>query len=127
MNHYDPSKFERKIAAVQTRGSGALPELTVRDEANALVAGAIRNQALFEDLHAGRWDPVLDDPTVSRISDAEMKQLMIRFSAALAWLLDLRDHDRADYARQIAFFSRYASNWEREATSVEADLPRPRE
>lgn len=47
MNPYDPSIFHEAIAAAQAEPSVALPGLTVRDEANALVAGAIRNDALF--------------------------------------------------------------------------------
>lgn len=110
-----PSDFDAAVAAAQTHPSRLLPGLTVRDEANALIAGAVRNDALFEDLHAGRWEPILDDPSVSRITDAEMKRLMIRFSATLAWLLDLRDNNAAEYERRITFFRMYTKRWEREA------------
>lgn len=116
MKPYDSTNFDRQVAEAQTRESRSLPGLTVRDEANALIVGAIRNDALFEQLHAGRWDPVLDDVGVSRIRDAEMKQLMIRFSAALAWLLSLRDSNPDEYKRQIAFFLDHARGWERSAT-----------
>jgi hypothetical protein len=116
MKPYDSTNFDRQVAEAQNRESRALPGLTVRDEANALIVGAVRNDALFEQLHAGRWDPVLDDADLSRISDAEMKQLMIRFSAALAWLLSLRDSNPDEYARQIAFFLDHARGWERTAT-----------
>ena len=44
------------------------PELTLRDEANAITAHAFRN-GFLEDLHAGRWSPMLSDPGVSRITD----------------------------------------------------------
>lgn len=119
MKFYDPEAFRRKITAAQSRRSVALPGLTARDEANALIAGAVRNDALFENLHAGRSEPVLDDPAVSRITDAEMKQLMIRFSAMLAWLLDLRDRDPVEYARQIHFFREYTHAWDREGIGNE--------
>jgi hypothetical protein len=122
MNSYDPSIFHGAITAAQAEPSAILPGLTVRDEANALVAGAIRNDALFESLHAGRSIPELQDPAVSRISDAEMKQLMIRFSAAVAWLLHLRDEKPEEYARQIDFFRWYTGNWERLLTGRDANV-----
>jgi hypothetical protein len=119
MNHYDSTDFERKLADAQTRMSSALPTLTIRDEANALIAGTVRNNPFFEKLHAGEPHPALEDPAVSRISDTEMKRLMVGFSAMLALLLDLRDRDPAEYARQIAFFSNYSRDWERKGTGRE--------
>lgn len=116
MNPYDPTIFDRAVETAQAAPSAILPELTVRDEANALVAGAIRNDALFEQLHAGRNVPELGDPDISRISDTEMKQLVIRFAAKLAWLLHLRDAKPDEYARQIDFFRRYTTSWERHST-----------
>jgi hypothetical protein len=116
MTPYDSTMFDRAMAAAQTEPSAVLPGLTARDEANALVAGAVRNDALFETLHAGRSIPEIYGPDVSRISDAEMKQLMIRFSASVAWLLHLRDEKPDEYARQIDFFRRYTGNWERVST-----------
>lgn len=94
-------------------GKGKDDTFTVRDEANALTALVFRNGYL-EDLHAGRHDAALDDPEVSRITDAEMKRLMIETSAALARLLDLRSKDPDGYAREIAFGARYARNWVRD-------------
>src|SRR5207245_11157802 len=62
------------------------PDLTLRDEANAITARLFRN-GFLEDLHAGQWSPVLSGPGGSRITDAEMKKLMIETSARLAhWL-----------------------------------------
>jgi hypothetical protein len=60
------------------------PGLTVRDLANALIAGAVRNGYL-EDLHAGRSSPVLLEPAISRITDDEMKKLMIESSRLPSW------------------------------------------
>jgi hypothetical protein len=60
---------------------------TIRDEANALVAWAFRNGPL-EDLHAGKYSPLLEDPDLSRISDAEMKTLMLNACCQLAKLLE---------------------------------------
>ena len=86
---------------------------TVRDEANALVAWAFRNGPL-EDLHAGRHSELLDDPTLSRITDAEMKQLMINACRQLAKLLELKNADPKEYDRQIKDYnSRYCQRWER--------------
>ena len=126
MQPYDPNAFDRKIAEAQARESRVLPGLTVRDEANALVVGDVRNDEVFEHLHSGRWDPTIDDPGVSRVSDAEMKRLMIRFSAALAWLLDLRDSDPDEYQRQITFFRGFTPDWERTATGRELEDAGPR-
>lgn len=75
MNHYD-LEVRAKHAEAQTRTSGA-----IRDEANALIAG--------------RSHPALEDPTISRISDSEMKGL-----------------------------SGYSRDWEREDTGSLTDGPR---
>lgn len=66
------------------------PELTLRDEANAITAQVFRN-GFLEDLHAGRWSPVLSDPAFSRLTNEEMKKLMIETSARLAHWLYLRE------------------------------------
>lgn len=125
MKPYDSTAFDRRLAEAQADESHVLPGLTVRDEANALIVGAVRNDDLFEHLHSGRWDRVLDDPGVSRISNVEMKRLMIRFSAALAWLLDLRDSDPDEYRRQVTFFRGFTPDWERTATGRELEDARP--
>lgn len=97
-------------------------ELTVRDEANALVANCLRNNELFEELHAGAWSPLLEDASLSRITDDEMKKLMIEVSARLAYLLALKATDPAAYAAQVDWNRRsYTSRWERLA--VTEDLP----
>lgn len=86
---------------------------TVRDEANALVAWAFRNGPL-EDLHAGRSSPLLDDPDLSRITDAEMKTLMLNACRQLEKLLNLKASHPDEYVRQIqSYNSRYCHNWER--------------
>src|SRR5919108_4471623 len=69
---------------------------TIRDEANALTAFAFRNGPL-EDLHAGRSPPLTDDPSLSRITDAEMKHLMITASEKLASMLTLEKRDPEKY------------------------------
>lgn len=86
--------------------------LTPRDEANALTVLAFRN-GFIEDLHAGRHDTALDDPTVSRITDAEMKRLMVEASERLAKLLHLKDTDPGEYRKQIDFARQYCGHWDR--------------
>jgi hypothetical protein len=86
---------------------------TIRDEANALVAWAFRNGPL-EDLHAGKYSPLLEDPDLSRISDAEMKTLMLNACCQLAKLLELKATKPAEYEHQIKSYNiRYCSKWER--------------
>ena len=86
---------------------------TLRDEANALVAWAFRNGPL-EDLHAGKSSPLVDDPTLSRITDDEMKTLMLSACRQLAELLELKASNPADYERQIKSYGfRYCRKWER--------------
>ncbi len=86
---------------------------TVRDEANALTAYAFRNGPL-EDLHAGKSSPLTDDPDVSRITQAEMKQLMIDASDKLAYLLKTRDTDSETYKRFVqAYACMYCREWNR--------------
>ena len=86
---------------------------TIRDEANALVAWAFRNGPL-EDLHAGRHSDLLDDPTLSRITNEEMKHLMLNSCQQLAKLLELKATDSAEYVSQIKSYNvRYCRSWER--------------
>ena len=65
---------------------------TIRDEANALTAFAFRNGPI-ENLHAGKSSPLTDDPALSRITDDEMRELMVNASEMLAVVLALRDSD----------------------------------
>ena len=86
---------------------------TIRDEANDLVAWAFRNGPL-EDLHAGKQSELLKDPSLSRITDEEMKALMISACRQLAKLLELKATDFADYERQIKSYNwRYCRAWAR--------------
>lgn len=86
---------------------------TVRDEANALTAYAFRNGPL-EDLHAGKSSPLTDDPSLSRITDAEMKKLMINASEHLAKMLALRDSEPEAYWRFVQTYgAMYCRSWNR--------------
>ena len=87
---------------------------TVRDEANALTAYAFRNGPL-EDLHAGKGSPLTDDPSLSRITDAEMRKLMINASEHLAKMLALRVTAPDEYRRFIQTYGMmYCRAWNRD-------------
>jgi hypothetical protein len=86
---------------------------TVRDEANALVACAFRNGPI-EDLHAGKYSDLLSDPSLSRITDDEMKMLMINACRKMEELLQLKESDPEEYYRFIGSYNRrYCRRWER--------------
>lgn len=86
---------------------------TLRDEANAIVAKAVRNGPI-EDLHAGRTSELLKDPDLSRITDDEMKTLMIAACRSMYELLVLKETDLAAYWVEIVFASAwYCRQWER--------------
>jgi len=85
----------------------------IRDEANALTAYAFRNGPL-ENLHAGKSSPLLDDSSLSRITDTEMKELMIHASESLARMLKLRESDPVEYKRIIQNYALlYCRSWKR--------------
>jgi hypothetical protein len=86
---------------------------TVRDEANALTAYAFRN-GFLEDLHAGKPSPLLEQPGYSRITDDEMKRLMIEASEKLARMLALKQENSAEYGQSIRKYGRtYCRTWKR--------------
>ena len=86
-----------------------------RDEANALICLAVRNGPI-EGLHAGKHSPLLEDPSLSRITDEEMKAIMINATFHLAKLLRLRDSDPVAYQEKIRTFGgMYCRKWERES------------
>ncbi len=86
---------------------------TLRDEANAIVAMAFRNGPI-EDLHAGRSSELLSDPELSRITDDEMKMLMINACEHVTKLLELKETDPEEYYKKImAYNHMYCRRWER--------------
>jgi len=85
---------------------------THRDQANVLTLLAFRNGPI-EDLHAGKYSPMLEAPELSRITDEEMKTIMINASAKLAELLALRDDDPDEFAQVLAATWRQVRAWER--------------
>jgi hypothetical protein len=89
-------------------------EFSLRDEANALTAFAFRN-GFLEDLHAGKTSPGLNQPGYSRISDNEMKRLMIEASEKLEQMLRMKREEPAKYEQFIRDYWRtYCRAWKRE-------------
>ena len=68
------------------------------------MAWAFRNGPL-EDLHAGKYSPALEDPAVSRITDDEMKTLLVSACRQLEELLKLKDEDPDQYELQIKSYA----------------------
>lgn len=86
---------------------------TLRDEANAIVACAFRNGPI-EDLHAGEWSQLLEQPELSRITDAEMKVIMLNASQVVERLLREKQDDPGTYYRKIIDCNlRYCRKWDR--------------
>jgi hypothetical protein len=98
----------------EDRLSTAFPGgFSIRDEANALTAYAFRNGPL-EELHAGASSPLLTDPGLSRLTDNEMKDLMINALTTLAGALALRDSDPERYRRFVQGYGLdFCRSWER--------------
>lgn len=97
----------------QTNGTLFPDGFTLRDEANALVACAFRNGPI-ENLHAGKYSELLENKELSRITDAEMKVLMIAACEKLEELLRLKETNPAKYADFIVKFNAmYCRRWNR--------------
>jgi hypothetical protein len=85
-----------------------------RDEANAIVCIAVRNGPV-ENLHAGQSSPLLTDDTLSRLTDDEIKAIMIYASQMVAFLLWLRDTEPELYRRYAqSYAATYCRQWDRE-------------
>ena len=94
-------------------GDESPTEFTRRDEANAIVAYAFRNGPL-EDLHAGEYSPLVEDASLSRITDEEMKALMINACDHVEKLLRMKEDDPGEYRRFIASYNfRFCRGWKR--------------
>ncbi len=86
---------------------------TLRDEANAIVAMAFRNGPM-EDLHAGERSELLDRPELSRITDQEMKVIMLNACEVVERLLRQKQEDPAAYYQVILTYNlRYCRRWDR--------------
>jgi len=85
----------------------------LRDEANAIVAYALRNGPI-EELHAGSSSKLLEDGSLSRITDEEMKRLMIYASQRIEMLLRLKENSPAQYSNLMKGYNWiYCGDWER--------------
>ena|ERR1043166_1024221 len=86
---------------------------TRREEANAITCCAFRN-GFLEELHAGKSSELLNDPQLSRITDTEIKRLMIESSEVVAELLEMKDENPEKYWKLIARFNEvYCRQWEK--------------
>jgi hypothetical protein len=89
-------------------------EFTIRDEANALTALAFRN-GFIEELHEGKSSPLLEEPGNSRITDDEMRRLMIEASEKLARMLRFKRTKPAQYEAEIRrYHEMYCRKWKRD-------------
>ncbi len=87
-----------------------------REEANALICECLRN-GFIEDLHAGKSSKLLEDKSLSRITDEEMKKLMIETTAKLADYLQMRDKNPKEYKKFINFITlTYTRDWSLDLT-----------
>jgi hypothetical protein len=86
---------------------------TFRDEANAIVAFAFRN-GFIEDLHAGRQSELLVDESLSRITDAEMRALMLEASEKIEKLLTMKKESPQKYFEFVKGYNlMYCVGWKR--------------
>ena len=74
---------------------------------------AFRNGPI-EDLHAGEYSELLDDPGLSRITDEEMKMIMVNACEQVARLLELKETAPEEYYRKMLHCNHiYCRQWER--------------
>ncbi len=86
---------------------------SLRDEANAIVAYAFRNGPI-EDLHAGKYSELLEQKELSRITDAEMKELMMTACEKMEELLRMKESNPEKYAELILSQNfRFCRSWDR--------------
>jgi len=84
---------------------------TLRDEANAIVAWVLRNGPL-EDLHTGETFKLLEDDSLSRMTDTDMKEVMRHCSKQLEELLRLKETDPKEYYKLVKSFNiMYCRQW----------------
>ena len=89
------------------------PPLTVREEANALTCAAFRN-GFLEELHAGKPSELLEQPEFSRITQDEMKKLMIEASQKVAGFLAMKEKEPEKYWQKMKWVNEtYCSRWEK--------------
>lgn len=111
---HEPEMTADQLAAFHNQVEQAFPGgFDRRDEANALVAMSVRNGPL-ENLHAGKSSPMLEDDTLSRLTDDDMKAIMVFATRTVAMMLWMRDEAPEVYQRYVqAYAARYCRSWER--------------
>jgi hypothetical protein len=96
----------------------------LRDEANAIVACAFRNGPI-EDLHAGKASELLEDPELSRITDAEMRTIMLAVCQAVEKLPRLKQKGPDRYHLMLMQHNlRCCGRWDRAGADT-SDAPSP--
>ncbi len=70
--------------------------------------------------HHGRWSPLLEDPSLSRIGDRDMASLMIDASERMAGCLALRWANPARYHRWVREYQRHVDQWLQDGPVVAA-------
>jgi hypothetical protein len=115
---------ESKAASAQALSLPRAKGITYRDEANVIVLRVLRD-GFIEDLHSGYSSPLLRDPDCSRITQGEMKRLMIETSARLATWLRKRDRafregsDPRGYLTELVVTQgMFTNHWDRSALTA---------
>jgi hypothetical protein len=118
---------QSKAASAQVLSLPRAKGITYRDEANVIVLRVLRD-GFIEDLHSGYSSPLLLDPDCSRITQGEMKRLMIETSARLATWLRKRDRalregsDPRGYLTELVVTqSMFTGRWDRSALTAPAE------
>lgn len=76
---------------------------SLRDEANAIAAYAFRKGPI-EDLHAGEHSELLKNKNLSRITDEEMKEIMIYASERITVLLKRKEEAPEEYYTMLKVY-----------------------
>ena len=88
-------------------------KVSVRDEANALTYVSFRC-GMLEELHAGKHSPMLDNKGLSRITNDEMKALMVEASRKLAAMLEMKKRQPKSYRLAVkTICEHFCIDWEK--------------
>jgi hypothetical protein len=111
-NQAERSTLYEELRA-RSRADASVDQFTLGDEANAIVACAVRNGPI-ENLHAGNYSELLTDQSLSRITNEEMKTIMVNACRKVEELLLLKESDPHEYERRLRDYNfRYCHKWER--------------